>query len=214
MQLIILWGNRNYIIWSYVLIILSGFDLCSREWSIFHEQSFTFSKSLSTRELVITVGGECPSYLKKKEQLWLPFSRLYEPILLWLPLGFFVLCCRPVTDWGSPNFAEGLPHLFGQGFCRRLSVYHYGGFIYYFYVFLVVCCLLFFADQGKSVQSGEHVICCWNHCVVVELFGLSGRYLCLWAWFPDDTRKVFASNMYLFCFEIVLMALLNCPSFV
>ncbi|KAB2005705.1 hypothetical protein ES319_D11G289500v1 [Gossypium barbadense] len=54
----------------------------------------------------------------------------------------------------------------------------------------VVCCLLFFADQGKSVQSGEHVICCWNHCVVVELFGLSGRYLCLWAWFPDDTRKM------------------------
>ncbi|TYG47031.1 hypothetical protein ES288_D11G305300v1 [Gossypium darwinii] len=43
---------------------------------------------------------------------------------------------------------------------------------------------------GKSVQSGEHVICCWNHCVVVELFGLSGRYLCLWAWFPDDTRKM------------------------
>ncbi|TYG95817.1 hypothetical protein ES288_A11G298400v1 [Gossypium darwinii] len=97
-------------------------------------------------------------------------------------------------------------------FVAAFSVYHYGGFIYYFYVFLVVCCLhlLFFSDQGKSVQSGEYVICCWNHCVVVELFSFSSRHLCLWAArFPDDTRKVFASNMYLFCFEIVVLVVVH-----
>ncbi|KAH1083494.1 hypothetical protein J1N35_023255 [Gossypium stocksii] len=144
-------------------------------------------KNLVTRELVIAVGGECPSFGQKRNS-----GGFLSP-------GFM---SRFFYDFPSASSCFAVDQSPIEARRILLRVY-------------LICLDRFLSPplvstiMGKSIQSGEYVICCWNHCVVVELFGLSGRHLCLWDRFPDDTRKVFASNMHLFCFEIVVLVVVH-----